>query len=480
MMNLPERIDTYCCRVPQRLAHISGDSSLSYGSLLRRSNTLAAQITDLLPDDGSPVVIQGHKECEMLVAFLGTAKAGHPYVPVDSFLPSQRIARIKETSGAKLTLTPDYVSKLPDINAMPPSRRSKPADPYYIMFTSGSTGEPKGVVITTGGLAAFLEWMLKEQHLAEHEEVILNQAPFSFDLSIMDLYLSLMTGGTLFSITAEDIANPKKLYQRLTASQLTVWSSTPSFARLCLAERSFNAEMLPKLHLFLMLGETLSPEVALELLDRFPDAEVWNTYGPTEATVAMTSVRVDRDLLAKYPELPIGYPMTGVQIVIMDEAGRMLPPDVKGEIVIAGPNVSPGYLGRPDLTARAFFNLDGQQAYRTGDWGHYHDGLLFFGGRMDSQIKMHGYRIEIGDIETNLRALIGVRDAIVVPEIKDGSCESVTAYVILTEKPSGSNFEVSRELRAQLSQRLPSYMLPRKFCFFEEFPMNANGKADRT
>ncbi|MBI2853994.1 MAG: D-alanine--poly(phosphoribitol) ligase subunit DltA [Chloroflexi bacterium] len=478
-MNILERIDSLGRRVPEKVAHVSGPSTLTYGTLLYRSNALAAQIAGMLPDDGSPVVVLGHKECEMLVAFLSVIKSGHPYAPVDAFLPPQRVARIRDTSGSQLTLTPEYVSRLPDIQAAPPRRQAKPSDPYYIMFTSGSTGDPKGVVITFGCLEDFLVWMLAEQRMAEGQEVFLNQAPFSFDLSIMDLYLSLLTGGTLFSVTSQDIANPRQLYQKLAAAQLTIWVSTPSFARLCLAERRFNAEMLPRLRLFLFCGETLPPEVAAVLLDRFPAAEVWNTYGPTEATVAMTSVRIDRQMIEHYPSLPIGFPKPRTLALVMDEAGWPVAPGERGEIVIAGPNVSPGYLGRPDLTARSFFKLDGQQAYRTGDWGRYRDGLLFFEGRKDSQIKLHGYRIEIGDIEANLRALPGVRDATVVPEGKDGSYDSLTAYLIMADRPSGSDFEVSCTIREQLAERLPAYMLPRKFCFRQSFPMTTNGKVDR-
>src|SRR5207244_1527172 len=170
--------------------------------------------------------------------------------------------------------------------------------------------------------------------------------------------VALVTGGTVFSVTRDDIARPRQLHEAFARSGITIWVSTPSFAQLCLVQRGFNAELLPRLRRFLFCGETLPPEVAAQLLDRFPGAEVWNTYGPTEATVATTSIRVDRDVLARYSPLPIGYPMPGSRVVVLDEAGREAASDERGEIVIAGPNVSPGYLGRPDLTERAFFQLD--------------------------------------------------------------------------------------------------------------------------
>jgi D-alanine--poly(phosphoribitol) ligase subunit 1 len=248
---------------------------------------------------------------------------------------------------------------------------------------------------------------------------------------------------------------------------------------MCLVEPAFSRGMLPRLKRFLFCGETLAPEIASQLLDRFPDAEVWNTYGPTEATVATTSIRITRAILDRYPSLPIGYPMPGTRVLVLDERGREAPPGERGEIIISGPNVSPGYLNRPDLTEKAFFLLDGRRSYRTGDWGRYRDGLLFFEGRMDNQVKLHGHRIELADVEANLRALPGVRDAVVLPVIKQGAVDSLAAFVILNERPARSDFQLASELKVQLTERLPAYMIPRKFSFPENFLMNLNGKADR-
>jgi D-alanine--poly(phosphoribitol) ligase subunit 1 len=156
-----------------------------------------------------------------------------------------------------------------------------------------------------------------------------------------------------------------------------------------------------------------------------------------------------------------------------------VPAGERGQLVICGPSVSPGYLGRADLTEKVFHVRDGRRAYRTGDWGRYRDGLLFFEGRMDGQVKLHGYRIELADVEANLRALPGVRDAVVVPVLKQGTAEGLAAFVILNDRPEGSAFQVSSVLRSRLAERLPAYMLPRKFSFLDVFPMNANGKADR-
>jgi len=478
-MGLLERIDRWGTVATERIAHVTGQRTLTYGELRRRSDGLAAHLLRTLPDDGSPVVVLGHKEPEMLVGFLGAVKAGHPYIPLDTALPPGRIERIVATARSRLTLTPASIGTFSEGAASSVASRIRSADPYYVIFTSGSTGDPKGVVITLGCLESFVEWMLGEQALVDGSEVFLNQAPFSFDLSVMDLYLSLATGGTLVSVTADEIANPRRLYRVFAASSLTAWVSTPSFARFCLAERTFAAPMLPRLRRFLFCGETLAPEVARELLDRFPDAAVWNTYGPTEATVATTSVRVDRDLLDRYSPLPVGRAKPGTHVLLVDAGGSEVPPGERGEMVIAGPNVSPGYLGRPDLTERAFFTLQGCRAYRTGDRGRQRDGLLFFEGRADDQIKLHGYRVELGDVESNLRALPGVRDAAVVAVTRHGVPDALVAFVTLGQSPLVDEVEAGRAIQHQLAEHLPMYMVPRRVRILDHFPMTANGKVDR-
>jgi D-alanine--poly(phosphoribitol) ligase subunit 1 len=457
---------------------VSGTRRLSYGELRQRSDALAAYLADTLPDDRAPVAVVGHKEPDVLVAMVAATKVGRPYVPIDSVLPAARIARIVDVAGCATTLIPETIAQLAEGSARPPARTLAPDDPYYIMFTSGSTGDPKGVVITAGCLASFLDWMLAEHHFAPGE-VFLNQVSYSFDVSVMDTYTALLTGGTVFSVGADDVRNPKQLYASLQASGVTTWVSTPSFAAMCLAERRFTEAMLPAVRRFLFCGEALPPAVATQLLDRFPRAEVWNTYGPTETTVAVTSLRLNRDILARYPRVPIGYPMPGVRIAIMGNDGGEVVGGERGEIVIAGPTVSPGYVAQPDLTARAFTVLDAMRAYRTGDWGYLQDGMLFCEGRMDDQIKLHGHRVELGDVEANLRRVAGVRDAVVLPVMKDSRVDSLAAFVVLSTRPPGSDFDVSRSLRAELATRVPAYMLPRRFVFLERLPMTTNGKADR-
>jgi D-alanine--poly(phosphoribitol) ligase subunit 1 len=477
-MNLIERIDRWGAVAPEATAHISDDRILTYGELRGRSDSLACYLTESFGVDRRPIVVLGHREPEMLIAFLGAVKSGRPYVPLDTALPQQRIDKILATSRAASVLTPEDVLQFSDFKMHFPVTPVQGDEPFYILFTSGSTGQPKGVIITLACLEHFIAWMLAEQRFTELAEVFLNQAPFSFDLSVMDLYCSLATGGTLFSISRDLIANPKELYRALTGSAVTTWVSTPSFAQMCLVEQKFSEAMLPHVRRFLFCGETLAQQTASHLLKRFPRAELWNTYGPTEATVATTSIRIDAAILERYSPLPVGRVMRGTEIFLVNEDAEVIS-NGRGEIIIAGPNVSPGYLGRPDLTARAFFEYRGQRAYRTGDLGRFNDDLLFFEGRIDEQVKISGYRIELGDVEANLRALANVRDAAVLPVIKNGAAQSLAAFVVLAQRDKASDFSLAHRLRTDLGGRLPVYMLPRKFVFLDTFPMTANGKIDR-
>ena len=479
-MNLLERINHWAKVAPSATAHRSGSRELSFGELSAFSNALAVHLLEEYGNSQAPVAVIGHREPEVLVAFIGIVKAGRPYVPIDTAFPEERIQHIIGISKPAVVLTPQEIAKISQTSKpSPPPGLLRADHPFYIMFTSGSTGTPKGIIITLGCVENFIEWMLRQHKFIERGEIFLNQAPFSFDVSVIDLYCSLVTGGTDFSISRDLLSDPKLLYRALANSNITTWVSTPSFAEMCLVERTFNRTLLPYVRRFLFCGEMLLPATVRMLLDRFPDAEIWNLYGPTETTVATTSVRIDRNILEKYASLPIGYSMPGSEVFLIDENRNRLPRGSRGEIAVKGPNVSQGYLARPDLTASRFFDENGQRAYRTGDWGTFRDELLFFEGRIDNQIKLSGYRIELGDIETNLRALPMVRDAAVVAVLKNGKTQWLAAFVVPNANFEPADSGLTSILRERLRQRAPAYMLPRRFVFLDAFPITANGKVDR-
>lgn len=520
---LIERIDQWTLDCPDRVAHQYRDNALTYSELERNSDGLAVWIHNELEGmTTSPVLVFGHKENEMLVAFLACAKAGHAYIPVDSSTPLERVRQIIEASGAALILSPQTIPEglklhklrildnirfnneafLRAFTGQTPNRdwRVREEDVFYIIFTSGSTGTPKGVQITLNALESFLNWVNPAYEPEKMREVFLNQAPFSFDLSVMDLYMSLSTGGTLWSIDKEEIANPRELFQSFARSGISIWVSTPSFAELCLMDKGFNQALLPELKRFLFCGEVLAHDTAAKLLERFPGALVENLYGPTEGTVAITTVTITPEVLDHYNPLPVGRVKPDAQILIcnstsldsmlnsenpnlLDSPPRSLPEGERGEIVIAGPNVSVGYLNRPEQNRRAFFawrDVSGKEwrAYRTGDAGVMEDGLLFFFGRLDFQVKLHGYRIELGDIEENLRKAPGVQNAVVLPVERRGKVDHLQAFLTTAETVS-DEFQASQKLREALQKSLPDYMIPRRFTFLETMPMTSNGKVDR-
>jgi len=522
---LSEKIHDWFIKCPERVAHQHLDTVLTYASLESRSNSAAVWLHELSLAQGitrqNPVVVYGHKENEMLVLFIACVKAGHPYIPVDSSVPTERLWQIIEASGAKVVLSPQLVPKGNSSHKvvikemisldgqdsilsgyqmeLPPSSWQVQLDEvYYIIYTSGSTGVPKGVQITLRALESFLNWVNPTFQPEEMKEIFLNQAPFSFDLSVMDLYMSLSTGGTLWSVDKNQIANPKELFASLAASKISYWVSTPSFAEVCLMDPSFNETLLPQVKRFLFCGEILTHDCAAKLAQRFPRAKVENLYGPTEATVAVTNLTITPDILNGFNPLPVGKVKPDALVLICDseqliiaisaEKGilhqrpEMLPEGEAGEMVIAGPNVSVGYLNNLEQTVKAFFSWQEQgvtwNAYRTGDSGLFKDGFLFYQGRLDFQVKLHGYRIELGEIEENLRRLPMVDNAVVLPIERRGKVDYLQAFLTVS-KPVKDEFKATLALKEDLRKSLPEYMIPRRFKFLEKMPMTPNGKADR-
>lgn len=477
------------------------DETITYSELWDYSDKIAKHINETVAGDKEPIVVYGHKSPLMLAAFLACVKTGHPYCPVDISMPQERLKDIVEASETKLLIamvdtevTAANKWIMADVNAMvaedvrelPKDNYVSGSDVYYIIFTSGSTGKPKGVMITADCLDNYLDWMeqIINRSTDKKQLTYLNQAPFSFDLSVMDTYTSLYTGGTIWSMEKRLQEDMGLMHAKLKESGLNVWVSTPSFMNVCLLNKEFNGENLPDFTTFLFCGEVLTNKTARELMKRFPNAEVINTYGPTESTVAVTEVVINDEMAGSEHPLSIGYDKPGTKIFIMDDKytypGK--PEGEKGEIVIAGNTVAAGYLNQPELTADKFFKLstpDGDMwAYKTGDEGYKEKELLYYCGRMDFQIKLNGYRIELGDIESNILEMNDVTYCVVLPIEKRGEVKGLAAFVTL-DHPVEDEFEYSQSVRKYIAEKLPHYMVPKKCIVLDEMPMTNNGKADR-
>lgn len=493
----PDRA-VYCVEIPERSLGGVKKYSLCWKDLENDSNRLASYLENTLSSK-NPIIVYGHKSPYMIVCFLACVKSGRAYCPVDISVPQSRAeAIIREVEPEIILATEEFSIENENILSLPSiisiiQREEKAIhkwnpvsaeDIFYIIFTSGSTGTPKGVQITRSCLDHFISWAVTLGNGAAEDThyTFLNQAPFSFDLSVMDLYLALYTGGTLWALDKRVQSDMKLLLGSLKNSDADVWVSTPSFADVCLSDKQFSQELLPGLKQFLFCGETLTNQTVSRLKQAFPNTEIVNTYGPTESTVAVTKIAVSPEVNERYQPLPVGKEKERTWILIWDQDGCPVPEGEKGEIVIAGDTVSAGYWKNETLTGEKFgtVEIEGKSCrfYRTGDQGYKKDGLLFYSGRIDRQVKLHGYRIEIDDIENNLMKLPDVRQAAVFPVYRDGKVRSLTAYVSVRKRIE-DGFKASQEIRSLLAQYLPEYMIPKKIVFLEQFPMTNNGKLDR-
>ncbi|EGJ37366.1 D-alanine--D-alanyl carrier protein ligase subunit 1 [Streptococcus sanguinis SK1056] len=472
----------------------------TYGDLKKDSDSLAAQIDRLGLPDKSPVVVFGGQEYEMLATFVALTKSGHAYIPIDSHSALERVAAIVEVAEPSLIIA---INDFPLVDVAAPifsaeqvqtafregapyelSHPVQGDDNYYIIFTSGTTGKPKGVQISHNNLLSFTNWMITDKEFATPERPqMLAQPPYSFDLSVMYWAPTLALGGTLFALPSAVTQDFKQLFETILSLPIAIWTSTPSFADMALLSDDFNSQKLPQLTHFYFDGEELTVKTAQKLRDRFPQARIINAYGPTEATVALSAVAVTDEMLQNCKRLPIGYTKADSPTFVIDEEGRKVLNGQQGEIIVCGPAVSKGYLNNPEKTAEAFFEFEGLPAYHTGDVGSMTDeGLLLYGGRMDFQIKFNGFRIELEDVSQNLNKSKYVESAVAVPRYnKDHKVQNLLAYVILKDGVAEQferEIDITKAIKEDLQDIMMSYMMPSKFLYRETLPLTPNGKID--
>ncbi|MGN6316029.1 AMP-binding protein [Trinickia sp.] len=428
-----------------------------------------------------PIIVRGHKEAAFFVAMAGALLLGAPFVPVDTVYPDERLRRIARTLDAAVYFdarrgaferfepAQSAVAAHAVVQAQPATLREK--NLAYVLFTSGTTGEPKGVQIGRESVQSLAEWMTGDFALGP-TPVFMNQAPFSFDLSMYEVFGTLALGGTIVMMSRAACLPGAAFIDALVRASVTTWVSTPSFAQQQLLDPRFAQASLPMLRTFLFCGEMLPAPLARRLRERFPQARIINTYGPTEATVAATWIVVDDAVLAANPErLPIGVARRGGEVFVED-----------GELCIAGPYVMRGYLNRADLNATRMFSHAGQRAFRTGDIGSADArGLLFCHGRIDDQVKLNGYRIELAEIDAALASMPGGAHAAAVPLRRpDGAVARIVAFVETgANDEEGAQLALPADWRARLAERLPPYMIPSELIPCRLLPLTVNAKIDR-
>ena len=472
----------------------------TYHDLKVDSDSLAAKIDSLALPEKSPVVVFGGQEYDMLATFVALTKSGHAYIPIDSHSALERVTAIVEVAQPSLIIAindfplKDVNIPILDLAAVQTAFAAKHPyeivhpvkgdDNYYIIFTSGTTGKPKGVQISHDNLLSFTNWMITDKEFATPARPqMLAQPPYSFDLSVMYWAPTLALGGTLFAVPSAITQDFKQLFETILNLPIAIWTSTPSFADMAMLSEDFNAEKMPGITHFYFDGEELTVKTAQKLRARFPNARIINAYGPTEATVALSAVAITDDMLTNMKRLPIGYTKADSPTFVIDEDGNKLPNGEQGEIIISGPAVSKGYMNNPEKTAEAFFEFEGLPAYHTGDVGTMTDeGLLLYGGRMDFQIKFNGFRIELEDVSQNLNKSQYVDSAVAVPRYnKDHKVQNLLAYVILKDgvkEQFEREIDITKAIKEDLQDIMMSYMMPSKFLYRDSLPLTPNGKID--
>ena len=427
------------------------------------------------------------RSLEVLVGLLAVLKAGGAYVPLDPYYPRDRIGAVIEDSAPSLILTQeDIAARLGTVpcrvvcldqaraaimsqSPRKPETTLSPRSLAYLIFTSGSTGRPKGVEITHRAVVNLLSSMAREPGLVP-QDTLLAVTTLSFDIAVLELFLPLVVGARVVIARREDVTDGNRLLALLAASGATVIQATPATWRLLL-EAGWNGRPQIKV---LCGGEALPRDLADALLAR--SSSVWNMYGPTETTVWSATSRVEPG-----PEpVTIGPPIANTQFLVMDRSGRPVPIGVPGELHIGGDGVARGYWKQPGLSAEKFIRnpLDDDQSsllYKNGDLVRYlPNGRLEFLGRLDSQVKVRGFRIETSEVESAITKFPGVRECVVVAREETPGDKRLVAYIVAAGLTPASS-----ELRRFIAAMLPEYMVPMSFVPLDDLPRTPNGKVDR-
>lgn len=448
------------------IAYKINDEELSYSELIDKAKLYG----DLLKRQGTnPVILYGHKSIDMFVSIFACIYAGRAYVPIDLCTPIERINKIIDCTKCDLILTNENIKfsstevislkELDKYNEYPVKKIEN--DIAYIIFTSGSTGDPKGVPIKYSNLFNFIDWINKLEPLNNHKNInVLNQSSFSFDLSVADIYYSISNGHTLVALDKNSQESYNKIFEIIKSNRINLLVITPTFIKLCMVNKEFNSLNFPSIKTIYFCGEQLEVNTVKHLLNRFPNINIINAYGPTEATSAVSAINISREML-EYDLLPCGeFNKFATEISIEDE-----------EIILKGNSVFSGYMGDYIGGHYRENNID---YFKTGDIGYIKDNKLYCKGRKDTQIKYKGYRIELTDIENNIYKIDGVKQCAVVAKYQDEfNVKMIKAYVALETGYKLDN------IKEKLKKLIPSYMMPKQILEINSFPVNCNGKIDR-
>jgi amino acid adenylation domain-containing protein len=483
-----QRFQAQSRTAPERVAISGSTGEMSYGELNAAANRLAHRLRELGVDGGVSVGLCLERSPELFVAVLGILKAGGAYVALNPEHPgARRLAQLADAGAAALVTDSRWLADLAGftspvvcldrdaaaLGALPgsdPSRDPAPDDLAYVMYTSGSTGAPKGVAITHANLANYTSAMIERLHAADASLRFGVVSAISTDLGNTSIFAALASGGSLHLIDPDAAVDPAGFAAAVAGHELDVLKIAPSHLRALLAR-----ETLPRRWLVLG-GEALSWELVARIRQLGGACQIINHYGPTEATVGCCTYDVGAEPRNDCATVPVGFPIPGSAVYVLDGLGVPVPGGVPGELCVGGAGVAEGYIGSPALSEEKFVaDPTGHgRMYRTGDRARrLRDGAIEFLGRVDDQVKVRGYRVEPGEIEAALVAHPRVRQAAVVAESDEVGGARLVGYLVAAEPLS------VEELQAFLSDTLPDYMIPGAFLLLAALPLTPSGKVDR-
>ncbi|MCU0289343.1 MAG: amino acid adenylation domain-containing protein, partial [Acidobacteria bacterium] len=474
---------------------------ITYSELNKQSNRLAGILIEkgVLPDD--IIALQLERSNEMIISILGVLKSGAAYMPINPKQPEARTEFMLKDSRAKLIINYEFFKKAPQASFLHHSSFIIQHSNHlcYVIYTSGSTGKPKGVPITHANFSPLIHWGYKNLGINENDRVIQNLS-YYFDWSVLEIFLALTTGASLHMISESILLNPEAEVDFILKNTITVLHITPTQYGYLL---NAGKKLKPLKYLFIGAEKLTFDLGERSIASVNNDCRIFNMYGPTETTIISAVLEIDKTKYLNYKELtsvPIGRASAGLLLVVLNKYGQLCPVKIVGELHIAGPGVANGYLNNPELTAERFkrnvisqwsfvngksqtgnnfLNLTNDQCPMTND--HFYctgdlvrwlpGGVIEFLGRIDHQVKVRGFRIEMGEIENQLLKHTNIKEAVVL--VNEDGDKSLIAYIV----PNTELME--NKLREYLRENLPDYMIPSYFVQLEKIPLTPNGKLDR-